>query len=376
LKVAFISFDFGEYCIRLAGAVGQHAKLLLLLPYQETMSHISLLAANLQFYPFHKPRLRQTLSQARMVRVLIERVKSFNPDVVHLQQGHLWFNLALPLLRRIPLVITVHDPMPHPGDRGAKNTPQSISNFGFRRANQLIVHGQSLKQLLLEKQPIAPQNVHVIPHVALGDATARPGITEQEYQILFFGRIWGYKGLEYLIQAAPLITARVPKAKIVIAGKGEDFDRYRRLMKNPQHFLVYNEYISNEKQTELFRESSLIVLPYIEASQSGVIPLAYTFSKPVVATTVGALPEMVEDGRTGYLVPPRDVNALADAVVRLLLNRELRLRMGAAGKTKINTECSAKVVARQTLAVYRTAIHAHARALPTRTTDTDRRSHG
>jgi glycosyltransferase involved in cell wall biosynthesis len=356
VKVAFISFDFGEYCIRLAGAVGQHAKVLLLLPYQETMSDISISASNLQFSPFHKPRLRQTLSQARMLRVLIERIKSFNPDVVHLQQGHLWFNLALPLLGRIPLVLTVHDVMQHSGDRGAKNTPQAISNFAFRRANQLIVHGQYLKQLLLQKQPIVPQNVHVIPHIGLGDAATRRDVAEQEYQILFFGRIWGYKGLEYLIQAAPLITERVPQAKIVIAGKGEDFDRYRRLMKNPQCFVIYNEYISNEKQNELFRESSLIVLPYIEASQSGVIPVAYTFSKPVVATTVGALPEMVEDGRTGFLVPPRDVAALADAIVRLLQDRELRHWMGANGKRKINDECSARAVAAKTLAVYRAAL--------------------
>jgi glycosyltransferase involved in cell wall biosynthesis len=109
----------------------------------------------------------------------------------------------------------------------------------------------------------------MIPHIALGDAAARRKIPGREYQILFFGRIWGYKGLEYLIQAAPLITARVTEAKIVIAGIGQDFDRYRRLMKNPQAFVVYNKYITKEKQSELFRESSLIVLPYIEASQSG-----------------------------------------------------------------------------------------------------------
>jgi glycosyltransferase involved in cell wall biosynthesis len=362
VKVAFISFDFGEYCSRLAGALAAEAEVLLLLPHNQITSSVSI-PRDLQFQPFHKPRLRQIMSQARMLRALIERVKSFDPDVVHLQQGHLWFNLALPLLGRIPLVLTVHDAIQHPGDRGAKNTPQAISDFGFRRAHQLIVHGRYIKQLFLERHPIAPQNVHVIPHIAMGDASARPEIAEREYQILFFGRIWRYKGLEYLIQAAPLITARVPEAKIVIAGIGEDFDRYRRLMKNPQTFVVYNEYISNEKQSELFRQSSLIVLPYIEASQSGVIPLAYTFSKPVVATTVGALPEMVEDGGTGYLVSPCDVKALADAVVRLLLDRELRHGMGATGKTKIDNECSAEVIAQQTLAVYRAAIagHAHAR---------------
>jgi glycosyltransferase involved in cell wall biosynthesis len=282
--------------------------------------------------------------------------------VVHVQQGHLWFNLALPFLMRYPLVITAHDAMPHPGDQGARNTPQMITAFGFRRADRLIVHGQAIKQLLIASHRIRSEIVHVIPHVVLGNDQIGRETAEREGQILFFGRIWGYKGLEYLIRAEPLITSRVPGAKIVIAGQGESFDKYRRLIKNPQNFLVLNEYISGEHQSELFRQSSVVVLPYVEASQSGVIPVAYTFAKPVVATTVGALPEMVEDGQTGYLVPPRDHQALADAVVRLLTNKQLRRHMGENGKRKIDSECSPEVVARQTLAVYRAAIAGHARA--------------
>jgi glycosyltransferase involved in cell wall biosynthesis len=285
---------------------------------------------------------------------------------MHVQQGHLWFNLALPFLMRYPLVITAHDAMPHPGDQGARNTPQMITDFGFRRADRLIVHGQAIKQLLIASHHIRSEIVHVIPHVVLGNDHIGRETAEREGQILFFGRIWGYKGLEYLIRAEPLITSRVPGARIVIAGQGESFDRYRRLLKNPENFLILNEYISEERQSELFRQSSLVVLPYVEASQSGVIPVAYTFAKPVVATTVGALPEMVEDGRTGYLVPPRNPEALAVAIVRLLKDRQLRRRMGENGKGKIDSECSPEVVARQTLGVYRDAIagHAHARGVP------------
>jgi glycosyltransferase involved in cell wall biosynthesis len=128
------------------------------------------------------------------------------------------------------------------------------------------------------------------------------------------------------------------------------------MMVHPERFTVYNEYVSDDKRAELFRRSSVVVLPYIEASQSGVIPVAYTFGKPVVATTVGGLPEMVEDGRTGFLVPPRDEKALADAVVRLLRDRELRHQLGANGKQKIDAECSPEAVAQQTLAVYERAL--------------------
>ena len=71
--------------------------------------------------------------------------------------------------------------------------------------------------------------------------------------VLFFGRIWEYKGLEYLIRAEPLITAEVPNVKIVIAGEGEDFDRYRRLMVHPERFVVYNEYVSDDVRATLFQ---------------------------------------------------------------------------------------------------------------------------
>src|SRR5262249_40711886 len=104
-------------------------------------------------------------------------------------------------------------------------------------------------------------------------------------------------------------------------------------------------------------KASVVVLPYVDATQSGVIPLAYTAAKPVVATEVGSLPEMVEDGLTGYLVPPRDEAALAEKVVRLLKDRKLRGRLGANGKRKIEAECSPDLVARQTLQVYQQALN-------------------
>jgi glycosyltransferase involved in cell wall biosynthesis len=366
MKLALASFDFGEYCLRLAAALAaQNARVLLLLPAEQLPVGMTV-PSDVDFHAFHKPRLRQAPLQLLTITELVRRIKAFNPDVMHVQQGHLWFNLALPFLMRYPLVITAHDAMPHPGDQGARNTPQMITDFGFRRADRLIVHGQAIKQLLIASHHIRSEIVHVIPHVVLGNDHIGRETAEREGQILFFGRIWGYKGLEYLIRAEPLITSRVPGARIVIAGQGESFDRYRRLLKNPENFLILNEYISEERQSELFRQSSLVVLPYVEASQSGVIPVAYTFAKPVVATTVGALPEMVEDGRTGYLVPPRNPEALAVAIVRLLKDRQLRRRMGENGKGKIDSECSPEVVARQTLGVYRDAIagHAHARGVP------------
>jgi starch synthase len=357
VRIAFLSFDFGEYCIRLASALTPEVDVMLLLPEAEAAPHHGKLEPAVQLRTFDKPRLRQPLQQIRMIAQILGDLRRFEPDLVHVQQGHLWFNAALPLLRKYPLVLTVHDPRPHAGDRGGQKTPGWVLDFGFRRAVRLIAHGKQIKQVVVDECHIPADKIDVIPHVAIGDESGSKGTPEDESLVLFFGRIWPYKGLDYLIRAEPLITAQVPDARIVIAGEGEAFDRYRRMMVHPERFIVHNEYVSETKQAELFRRASLVVLPYVEATQTGVIPVAYTFGKPVVATAVGGLPDMVEDGRTGYLVPPRDEEALAEAIVRLLRDKEQRRQMGANGKRKIDTECSPSTVAQQTLAVYQRALN-------------------
>jgi glycosyltransferase involved in cell wall biosynthesis len=359
MKVALVAFDFEEYSIRLAGGLADMANVLLLLPSGLSGPQISALDSRVILQPFDRPRLRQPIRQLRTGWDVVRRIRTFDPDVVHFQHGHLWFNGFLPHLRRHhPLVLTVHDPRHHLGDRVSQKTPQAVMDFGFRRADQLIVHAQPLKQILVDACRIQPEIVHVVPMISLG-AMSDPETTSSDDgrpTVLFFGRLWEYKGLEYLIRAEPLITEKIPDATIVIAGEGEDFGRYRRLMTHPERFVVYNEYLPDERRSELFRQATLVVLPYVDASQSAVIPVAYSFMKPVVATTVGGLPEMVDHGRTGYLVPPRDERALADAIVRLLRDKARRAQMGRDGKRKLDAECAPSVVARRTLAVYHRAV--------------------
>jgi glycosyltransferase involved in cell wall biosynthesis len=155
----------------------------------------------------------------------------------------------------------------------------------------------------------------------------------------------------------------VPEARFVIAGTGEDFGRYRQMMVHPDRFTVYNEYVSDEMRARLFREASVVALPYVDATQSGVVTVAYTYGKPAVATTVGGLPEVIDNGITGLLVPPRDEQAMAEAIIRLLRDPAARRAMGAAGRRKLEQEWSAQAVAARTLEVYRSAIESKGRPL-------------
>jgi glycosyltransferase involved in cell wall biosynthesis len=143
----------------------------------------------------------------------------------------------------------------------------------------------------------------------------------------------------------------------MIAGKGEEFDRYEQMMVNRERFIIHNDYIPVQQRDEYFKRASIIVLPYIDATISGVIPVAYTFGKPVIATTVGILPEMVDHGETGLLVEPKNETALADAVVQLLEDPARRHRMGAQARKKIETDLSPDTLARQTIEVYEHTRH-------------------
>lgn len=357
MKIAFISFDFGEYTVRHANALAEKAMVALFAPESMVAPHLLQLSPSVKFYGHRKPRFRHWNKHITNVLKIVRQVKEFDPDVIHFQHGHLWFNLALPLLRRYPLVVTVHDPQPHAGDRESRVTPAWLMRFGYAQADQLIVHARTVKEIVCNQLHFPESIVHIVPHVALGDAQANLATQEIPNSLLFFGRIWEYKGLEYLIRAEPLISAQIPDLKIVIAGTGEDIDRYCKMMVHPEKFELHNEYIPEAQIAQFFRQSSIVVLPYIEATQSGVIPYAYTYCRPVIATTVGGLPDLVDDGRTGLLVPPRDEKALAEAIILLLQNNARRVQMGINGKQKLNAECSPVVVARQTMTVYEKAIH-------------------
>ncbi|HKV64639.1 MAG TPA: glycosyltransferase family 4 protein [Candidatus Acidoferrum sp.] len=355
-RVALISYNYGEYCVRLASALAERADVLLVVPDGLIEPHLAKLNSSVQLFSFSHPRLRQPMRQFLVIRKIFRRIREFAPNVIHYQGAHLWFDLALPFLRRYPLVFTIHDFKSHPGDRLSQKTPLWVEMFARRRTDELIVHSQFLRNEVAQHLPGAAAKTSVIPHIQIGEELPFSASKEEEHLALFFGRIWEYKGLEYLIRAEPLITARVPDARILIAGQGEDFSRYARMMVHPDRFIVHNQFISEKRAVDYFHRASVVVLPYIEASQSGVIPMAYSAGKPVVATAVGGLPEIVEDGSTGLLVAPHDAAQLADAVTRLLLDAPLRRQMGQNGKSKLEAECSPDVVARKTMEVYQRAV--------------------
>jgi alpha-maltose-1-phosphate synthase len=284
-------------------------------------------------------------------------IQKEKPEVIHVVFEDLILSFLLLFLRnRYRIVITEHDPQLHDGEPLLIRTSFYLSRILSRNlSDAIIVHGQNLK-IYLKGKKIPEKKIFVIPH---GDfsyykkySTAKK---EEKNTILFFGLIRDYKGLQFLMNSEPLIAASVPDIKIIIAGEG-DFSKYYALIKNPVHFEIHNRYIHDSEVSEFFSRSALIVLPYTNASQSGIIPIAYAFQKPVVVTNVGSITEVVEQGKTGLIVPPKDSVALANAIITLLLNDTLRREMGSNAYRKMQDELSWEQIAQETMKIYKQTV--------------------
>ncbi|MBN2088567.1 glycosyltransferase family 4 protein [candidate division KSB1 bacterium] len=357
MRIVIVAFAYMEYTIELANALVKKEKVMLIIPESKSRDLLDFIDPRIEKVITPFPRLRNPMNLYWVYRT-VHKIRRFNPHIIHFQGGFLWYTVALPLLENFLLVTTIHDANIHSGDKPSQKIALFQPNaLAASYSAKIIVHGEQIKQNFLKSNPIDAEKVVIIPH---GDFTIynkwkKEGVQEDNNFVLFFGRIWKYKGLEYLIQAAPKIAQEIPDVKIIIAGTGEPIDRYLEIIHNPQNFLIYNYHVPNEMVAWLFQKSALVVLPYIEASQSGVIPLAYSFGKPVIATRVGSIPEIVENGITGLIIDPMSATEIADAVIELLKDSDKRKKMGQMAYTKICQEFSWERVARMTLEVYRTA---------------------
>lgn len=354
--------NFLDYQIQLANELCKTESVMIIISsYKYPHESLNNINENVQLEFLGRDYSLYTYNNLFIINDFIKRVKSFNPDVVHIQIGGgvSLFNLPFLLfLLKYPIVTTFHDVKPHLGEY---SRIRNFIPYLLRRcSSQIIVHGNWLKKQILTEYDISSEVVNSVP---IGEHETEPfkmyertDLKEDGNLILFFGRIYEYKGLKYLIQAEPIITKKIPDAKIIIAGVGEDFERYENMIVNKENFIIHNYRISYQEGAELFQRSSVVVLPYIEGSQSGVIPTAYSFKKPVIVTNVGSIPEIVDDGTTGYIVPARNSDELAKAIIKVLNDKTLRENMGEKAYIKLKTDLSWGSITEKTIGIYKKAV--------------------
>lgn len=150
------------------------------------------------------------------------------------------------------------------------------------------------------------------------DARKRLALDPSGKYLLFFGFIRPYKGLDLLLEAMADQRVRNSETKLIVAGEFyTDETPYKEMVERlgiADRIIWHNDFIPNAEVGNWFNAADLVVQPYKTATQSGVTQVAYHFEKPMIVTRVGGLPEMVPDGRVGYVISPTP-NDLADAIV-------------------------------------------------------------
>lgn len=308
------------------------------------------------------PRMRDPRSYV-FFRRLKRKMQEDGIDLLHilLNPGEIWFAILACFLTDIPVVTTMIVPVANTGERLPGSIIWAVNRIAAFGSDMVIVNGSDQVDLVKKVYGTPTDRIAYVPLSLYGRAVKWQGetISEEPGTILFFGRAHPHKGLEYLIKAQPLITQKVPYARILISAHGEDLHRCRQLIRDHSKFEIHEGFVSADVMAQFFLRASLVALPYISASTSGVLVTAHSFAKPVVASRVGCLAEYIQDGSTGILVEPSNVEDLANAIVRLLMDNEMRNRMGSIGRDSMREAQEFSI--NQTLGVYERAISIHSR---------------
>ncbi len=201
----------------------------------------------------------------------------------------------------------------------------AFTRYFFSQADYFIVQSTAVERELTEFWPRARYRkaAHPVYNIfgkPASKSEARVAIGQSSQRILlFFGYVRAYKGLNVLLEALAVVLTRLEVHLLIVGEFYDDDKKYRAQIASlnlQRHVTVHSDYVSNDLVGKYFSACDAVILPYLSATQSGIAQIAYNFDKPVIATDVGGLAEVVLDGQTGIIVPPNNPQALADAIVR------------------------------------------------------------
>jgi glycosyltransferase involved in cell wall biosynthesis len=289
-------------------------------------------------------------------------VRAKNPDLIIFAHSMPFFGPCFGTIAavakrksRARVLFLCHNIVPHehrPGD-------SAFTKFAFWFADYFLVQSHEVEQDLNKLMPgaryaVSPHPVYDMFGSGIPKEEARKALSlGTERLVLFFGYIRGYKGLGVLIDAMKEAVASLPDLKLLVVGEFyEDEAAYRRRVADAgleQSIVFVSQYVPQEAVAAYFSAADAVILPYLSATQSGIAQVAYNFNKPVIATDVGGLAEVVRDGVTGFVVPPNNPTALADALHRFYDEQREAEFTRNVEKEKLKYSWSAMATAIETL---------------------------
>lgn len=268
-------------------------------------------------------RLRTPLkSLLNMVRVLLF-VRRGNFDVIHTDITYMYWENLMYFFRQ-KTVNLQHDPFEHSGLEMSKATKRRV-NRALRLIKKFVILNKTQHLAFCNTFHIKPNQVLVnkLGPMEHFEMFKKNNVQERKNNVLFFGGILKYKGIEYLCEAMTKVHKVIPDATVTIAGSKPfyfDIEPYRKL----PYFEIINRFIGVNEMTELVQKCTIGAFPYTDSTQSGCVLTCYTLGKPVVVSDIETMREIVDDGKSGLLAENRNADRLADAIIYLLQHEEER----------------------------------------------------
>lgn len=287
-----------------------------------------------------------------------------NFDLLHL---HVWnpasCRWAFLAGGKIPIVVTEHDPFVLRGFKGW------LKNKLMNRVRAIIAISEASKKIIIEQNPELSEKITVVHNGIDIEQWQEQAKTESrnEYKRAIFGalpnekiilcvaELHERKGQKYLIEAAKILgDAGTLNFKLVFVGDGPERKYYEKLALPLGNKILF---LGRKKEiAKLMTAADVFVLPSEREAFGLVLLEAAAAGIPIIASNVGGIPEIIDDGKTGILVPPENPKVLAEAINKLLKNPELAISLAHAAKSKVEMHFNAKTMAEKTAEVYDKAL--------------------
>lgn len=244
-----------------------------------------------------------SVSRTRKIVQIRRSTRQWRPDVVHAEDNA--DPGLLGIVRGLPRAMTIHDPVPHPGHPALGRIEAVVRRRWISGSSLVVVHGRAL----VDELPawVSRTDVAVVPLGATVASAPLPHPTRPT--VLLFGRLEPYKGLPVLLDAMRRVWESRPDVLLRIAGEGVEAAR----IPADARIDFRAGYVPEARVESLLSETTIAVLPYVQASQSGVGSLALSYGVPTIVSDVGSLREIAVDDT--YVVTPGDPEALARAIL-------------------------------------------------------------
>ena len=224
--------------------------------------------------------------------------------------------LTMMSISKTPAVLMVHNALPHEPFPAARFLARQV----FKRSSRLVTHARSID--IVCKQLANNIDSFVVPLPSVLSTIEKPPPPAPPFRLLALGYLRHYKGTDLAIEAVAYLKSRGNSVHLTVAGEPWDgnqeyWERYVEELQVNNEVTLKLKYQSDSNLTDLLAEHHALIAPYRSATQSGVVALALDAGRPVIATRVGGLPEVVTEGINGALAEPESLESLVEAIIRV-----------------------------------------------------------